>query len=81
MSDKKESNPLTDWELPTIWEIIDRMTFGWLFGFGEETKPERTRNEDGTFKGDDPSTPNVNEAWKSGKSPKKKKTRKKAKKA
>ena len=79
MSDKKENNPLTDWELPTIWDIIDRMSFKWLLGWEEED--ERSRNKDGTFKGDDPSTPNVNEAWKSGKSPKKKKTRKKAKKA
>lgn len=39
---------------------------------------KRAREEDGTFKADDPSTPNVNEAWKSGKSPSKKKaTRKK----
>ena len=79
MSDKKENNPLTDWELPTIWDIIDRMSFKWLLGWEEED--ERSRNKDGTFKGDNPSTPNVNEAWKSGKSPKKKKTRKKAKKA
>ena len=68
MSKKKETNPLTDWELPTIWEIIDRMSFSWLFG---EEAPNRSRNEDGTYKGDDPSTPNVNEAWKAGKSPKK----------
>tara|TARA_B100001059_G_C17725929_1_gene523404 strand:+ start:856 stop:1095 length:240 start_codon:yes stop_codon:yes gene_type:complete len=79
MSEKKESNPLTDWELPTIWDIIDRMEFKYLFGCDDTN--DRTRNEDGTFKGDDPSTPNVNEAWKSGKSPKKKKTRKKAKKS
>ena len=79
MSDKKENNPLTDWELPTIWDIIDRMSFKWLLGWEEED--ERSRNKDGTFRGDNPSTPNVNEAWKSGKSPKKKKTRKKAKKA
>jgi len=32
---------------------------------------ERAREADGTFKADNPSTPNVNEAWKSGKSPKK----------
>ena len=55
------------------------MSFKWLLGWEEED--ERSRNKDGTFKGDNPSTPNVNEAWKSGKSPKKKKTRKKAKKA
>ena len=60
-------------------ELIDRTVDGWaeILGFTDE----RARNADGTFKGDDPSTPNVNEAWKSGKSPKKKKTRKKAKKA
>jgi len=36
----------------------------------------RAREEDGTFKADDRSTPHVNEAWESGKSPKKKSTRK-----
>ena len=34
---------------------------------------KRARLDDGTFKADDKSTPDVNEAWKSGKSPKKKK--------
>jgi len=38
---------------------------------------KRARLDDGTFKADDKSTPDVNEAWKSGKSPKKKKTTKK----
>ena len=32
-------------------------------GIGVETKKVRARNEDGTLKADDPSTPNVNEAW------------------
>ena len=35
----------------------------------QDSKPEkriRARNEDGTLKGDDPSTPNVNEAWEDG---------------
>jgi len=34
--------------------------------FGKEEKPKkrkRARKKDGTFKGDDKSTPNVNEAW------------------
>lgn len=35
--------------------------------------PERARNADGTLKGDDPSTPDTNEAWVGGKSPVKKK--------
>ena len=37
-----------------------------------ETKGKRARNNNGQLVGDDPKTPNVNEAWKSGKSPKKK---------
>ena len=44
----------------------------------EEPKPKkrkRARKKDGTFRGDDKSTPNVNEAWVGGKAPKK--TRKK----
>lgn len=43
-----------------------------------ETK--RARNSDGTLKGDDPTTPDVNEAWEGGEAPKPKKkvTRKKA---
>jgi hypothetical protein len=59
-------------------ELIDRTVDGWakILGF---TEPERTRESDGTFKADDPSTPGVNEAWTSGKSPKKKATRKKKK--
>ena len=28
-----------------------------------ETKKVRARNKDGTLKGDDPSTPDINEAW------------------
>jgi|TARA_R100001015_G_C4614452_1_gene170296 hypothetical protein len=39
---KKETNPLTDWEIPTIWEIIDRMEFKWLFG---EVKEEPSPNK------------------------------------
>ena len=31
-------------------------------------KRKRARNEDGTLKGDDPSTPDVNEAWTDGNS-------------
>ena len=58
-------------------ELIDRTVDGWakILGFTDE----RARNEDGTYKGDDPSTPDVNEAWESGKT-KKKAIRKKRKK-
>ena len=36
-------------------------------------KPKRARTKRGRYKGDDKSTPNINEAWVGGKSPKKKK--------
>jgi len=37
-----------------------------VFGVEEKSKPKkrkRARKKDGTFRGDDKSTPNVNEAW------------------
>ena len=37
-----------------------------------EVKPKRARTKKGTLKADDPSTPEVNEAWEGGKAPKKK---------
>jgi len=42
-------------------------------------EPVRARNEDGTLKADDVSTPDVNEAWVGGKAPKKKASSKKKK--
>ena len=38
-----------------------------------EAPPERARDGDGQFAGDDPDTPDVNEAWVGGKAPNKKK--------
>jgi|TARA_R100001463_G_scaffold50599_1_gene100978 hypothetical protein len=38
---------------------------------------KRARNDKGQLKADDPSTPNVNEAWEGGEAPKKKTTAKK----
>ena len=38
----------------------------------ESPKPKRVRGASGKLKGDDPSTPEVNEAWEGGKAPKKK---------
>ena len=59
-----------------IADIIDRAFDGLDIMLGVH---RRARLGDGTFKADDKSTPDVNEAWKSGKSPAKKKaTRKKA---
>ena len=38
------------------------------FSVGGDDQPKRARNKDGTYRGDDPSTPDVNEAWEGGKS-------------
>ena len=56
-----------------IAETIDRAFDGLEIMLGVT---RRAREEDGTFKADDKTTSDVNEAWKSGKSPKKKSTRK-----
>ncbi len=37
----------------------------------EPTEVKRARNDDGTLKADDPTTPDVNEAWEGGQAPKK----------
>ena len=45
--------------------------------YAMKKKPKRARTTKGRYKADDKSTPNVNEAWVGGKSPKKKKSKKK----
>ena len=60
-----------------IEETINRCHTTWVRNIGAAEPYDRGRESDGTFKADDLSTPDVNEAWKSGKSPKKKATRKK----
>ena len=44
----------------------------------KEVEIKRARNEKGQLMADDPSTPDVNEAWEGGKAPKKKATKKKS---
>ena len=34
-----------------------------------QTIPKRARNADGTYRGDDPETPDTNEAWEGGEPP------------
>ena len=63
------------------WQDDVMQTFvenGWAMEIKVEASAEessepikRARNEDGTLKGDDPSTPDVNEAWEGGEAPKK----------
>lgn len=40
-----------------------------------DTNTKRARTAEGKLRADDPSTPNVNEAWEGGKAPKKKRGR------
>ena len=56
-------------------EIINRCVDSWARILGFSDPYDRGRESDGTFKADDPSTA-INEAWKSGKSPRRPATRK-----
>lgn len=47
----------------------------------EPSKPKRAKTKSGQFKADDLSTPDVNEAWVGGESPKKKKKARKSSKS
>ena len=54
-------------DLQVFQEWVQELT-GLVFGVEEKPKPKkrkRARKKDGTFKGDDKSKPNVNEAWES----------------
>jgi hypothetical protein len=44
--------------------------------WGTKAEPKRARTKKGTYKADDKSTKDVNEAWVGGKAPKKKKRKK-----
>tara|TARA_B100001778_G_C18275127_1_gene488344 strand:- start:477 stop:668 length:192 start_codon:yes stop_codon:yes gene_type:complete len=54
-------------DLQVFQEWVQELT-GLVFGTEEKPKPKpkkrkRARKSDGTYRGDDKSTPNVNEAW------------------
>ena len=50
-------------DLQVFQEWVQELT-GFVFGIEEKPKKrKRARKKDGTFRGDDKSTPNVNEAW------------------
>ena len=52
-----------------MFSWLKKLTWENIIGY--ET-PKRARTKRGRYKGDDKSTPDVNEAWVGGKSPKKK---------
>ena len=58
-------------------EAFEAAAGGEVATFAAADVPRRARNADGTYIGDDPSTPNVNEAWEDGEPPAKGKGRRK----
>ena len=69
MSDTNKFSALVD----DIWELV----FGSVrrpevkFKYAMKQKPKRARGLKGRYKGDDKTTPHINEAWVGGKAPKK----------
>ena len=63
MSDLKRFQELVDdvWEL--VFGTIRRPEVKFKGMMKQKPKRKRARKADGTYKGDDKSTPNVNEAW------------------
>ena len=64
--------------LDDVLDLIQGPSHNWPFKALEKEmkmattkKPKRARGPKGRYKGDDKSTPNVNEAWVGGKAPKK----------
>ncbi len=55
-------------EATTTTEELAAYIRGPEYSQWEDPEPERARNADGTFVGDDPATPDVNEAWTDGQS-------------
>ena len=74
-------------DIKTMWVDGCKELVGWLSLFGKpktnpalekemkmmytNKKPKRARGSKGRYKGDDKSTPDINEAWVGGKAPKK----------
>ena len=56
-------------------EEVFKDILGIIWGEEKEEKPKRARTKKGTYKADDKSTKDVNEAWVGGKAPKKKRKR------
>ena len=63
-TDLEKFNEIVD----DVWELV--------FGTKRRPKPKRARTKKGTYKADDKSTPDVNEAWVGGKAPKSKPNKK-----
>ena len=63
MSDLKKFQEFVKW--------FEELIYGIPVKEATKTKPKRARTKRGTYRGDDKSTKDVNEAWVGGKAPKK----------
>ena len=71
-----ESLPLSKaWQKAIAQDMIDRGAAMEIQGNASPTETKRARDADGKLMADDPSTPNVNEAWEGGKAPTKKRNK------
>ena len=59
-----------------MWKWLEKLLV-YEYKENKEHKPKRARTKRGRYKGDDKSTDTYNEAWVSGKAPKRKRKRKK----
>ena len=50
-------------------EVLEAAVGPEAAAYGVTNEPRRARNDDGTYRGDDPETPDVNEAWEGGEPP------------
>ena len=63
MSDLKRFQEFVDWFHELVWGTVRRQEVKFKGMMKQKPKRKRARKADGTYKGDDKSTPNVNEAW------------------
>jgi hypothetical protein len=65
----KEYNSSEAWQEGVFKSFIDMGVAMEIGGNAQVHETKRARNEKGQLVGDDPSTPDVNEAWEGGKAP------------
>ena len=63
MSDLKRFQEFVDWFHELVWGTVRRPEVKFKGMMKQKPKRKSARKADGTYKGDDKSTPNVNEAW------------------
>ena len=65
MSDLKRFQEFVDWFHELVWGTVRRPEVKFKGMMKQKPKRKRARKADGTYRGDDKSTPDVNEAWES----------------